>query len=191
MLICRAGAAPPAAGGNATSVSAAIRFQFVTSLGCVAAGAACTATAVMGAGPASATIETSAPSEINRLRVIVSLSLPRAAHGIVVRIEDRFACMPREGLFDIRRIFPRAIVRRDGPSPRRRDRRSRWRSPTADVRRVGPPGPRTRAHGARRPFGRAILGGTEDEVGGLPARAGSRSGAQRLDPGRDGRGRWR
>ena len=40
MLIWSAGGAPPAAAGNATSVFAAIRFQFVTSLACAAAGAA-------------------------------------------------------------------------------------------------------------------------------------------------------
>src|SRR5215217_4864879 len=40
MLICRAGGAPPAGPGKVTSVLIAIRFQFVTSFACAAAGAA-------------------------------------------------------------------------------------------------------------------------------------------------------
>src|SRR5512133_2337637 len=78
MLIWRAGAAPPPGGGNATSVSAAIRFQFVTSLGCAAAEATCTPTVAIGARAAStprAAIAASAAADTGRLRVFIDVAL--------------------------------------------------------------------------------------------------------------------
>src|SRR6476660_8929560 len=85
MLIWRAGAAPPPGGGNATSVSAAIRFQFVTSLGWAAAEATCTPTVAIGASAPSTTIEVSAAAETNRLRVFIASPLSLAVLDPVVR----------------------------------------------------------------------------------------------------------
>src|SRR6266550_4323634 len=103
MLTWRAGAAPPAGGGNATSVSAAIRFQFVTSLGCAAAEAACTPTVAIGVSAPSTTIEVTAAAETNRLRVFILFSLVAVLDP--VRSQDRLARKGKRSPFDFRRIF--------------------------------------------------------------------------------------
>src|SRR5512132_956053 len=125
MLIWRAGAAPPPGRGNATSVSAAIRFQLVTSLG-VAAETACTPTVAIGASALSTTIEVSAAAETNRLRVFIDVSLvaPVLDPG---RSHQRLARAGKRSPFDFRRIFrwpfdPRAATAVPLCSPRARTR---------------------------------------------------------------------
>src|SRR6478736_795860 len=104
MLIWRAGAAPPPGGGNATSVSAAIRFQFVTSLGWAAAEATCTPTVAIGARAPSTTIEVSAAAETNRLRVFITSPLSLAVRD-PGRSHQRLVRTGKRSPFDFRRIF--------------------------------------------------------------------------------------
>src|SRR6476620_5040907 len=106
MLIWRPEAAPPAGGGKATSVSAAIRFQLVTSMGC-AAEATCTPTVAIGASAASTIMELSAAADTNRLRVFIDFSLSLAMLIPVVQTTG----MPAQGN-EVHSIF---VVSSGGP----------------------------------------------------------------------------
>src|SRR5262245_54394344 len=83
MLIWSAGGAPPAARGNATSVSAAIRFQLMTSF--AAPGAARAGGAADTAGATSAANTANAATPANRpTLMIASLSLLTSPSGAVL-----------------------------------------------------------------------------------------------------------
>src|SRR5262245_22012065 len=100
MLICRAGGAPPATGGIATSVPAAIRIHFVTSLACAdagAAGAAPPAIAAHGTRPTNAASGTTGTNEAIRLRVMFPpqwaprgpSGSPRTNRGVATAVPPR------------------------------------------------------------------------------------------------------